>query len=236
MGRHGDDTIDEWWELVVALVDAGDYDAAEDAAKDFDKVAKDLVKDAKGISKALKDGVKDIRKYEKKRLDSDRKIVKKLMEQYVIAAQCGATDYVCQADSVTAFADLDINDVLKDAKDEYKEVLDDGKDDVKDLFLEPITQEVIDEAYAIKDEAEADALELQSDADIATQVLLVDAVADLELLRDQASGGDVGDIQDLIDQLVIDMTADIDKFNDDALNKEIPDKVEKIQKEIDKVE
>ena len=40
------------------------------------------------------------------------------MEQYVIASQCGATDYVCQAASVADFADLDINDVLKDAKDE----------------------------------------------------------------------------------------------------------------------
>ena len=242
-----DEMIDEWWDAIIALVDAGDLDDAKDAVKDFDKAAKDLVKDAdkvskdlekdaKAVSKALKDDVKDIRKYEKKVLDQDRKATKKLMDAYISLAECGATDYVCLAEATAEFADLDIDDVLDSAEIEFDEVLDDGKDDVKDLFDGDVTQETIDEAYDIKDEAEADALELQSDADTAAQALLAQAVSDLESLRDQASGGDVADIQDVIDDLIDDMTDDIDKFNDDALNKDIPDKVEKIQKEIDKEE
>ena len=59
----------------------------------------------------------------------------------------------------------------------------------------------------IKDAAAADALAFQSDADTSAQ-----AAANRELLRDQASVGDVGDIQDLIDDLVSDMTDDIDNF------------------------
>jgi hypothetical protein len=50
--------IDDWWATVTALVDAGDYAAADDAAKDFDKIAKDLVKDADKVAKALEKDAK----------------------------------------------------------------------------------------------------------------------------------------------------------------------------------
>ena len=43
-------------------------------------------------------------------------------------------------------------------------------------------------------------------------------------------------IQGLIDSMISHMTSKIDDFNDKAINDEIPDKVEKIQKEIDDAE
>jgi hypothetical protein len=240
--------IDEWQTTVQALIDAGDYAGATAAAEAFDdeakalvkaadSVAKDLEKVAKEISKELKDAVKDIRKFEKKLLDKARKLEKKLMDQAITEAQCGATNYVCLAQSTADFARINIKDVLDVARTEYKEVLDDGKDDVKALFLDvTITQVLVDEAYVIKNEAEADALEFQADADIEANAQLTQAVIDVEAIRDQATGGDVATIQAIIDTLITDMTVDIDAFNDKALIDEIPDKVQKIQDEIDDAE
>ena len=103
-------------------------------------------------------------------------------------------------------------------------------DDGKALFLDvTITQVLVDEAYVIKNEAEADALEFQADADIEANAQLTQAVIDVEAIRDQATGGDVATIQAIIDTLITDMTVDIDAFNDKALIDEIPDKVQKIQ-------
>lgn len=230
---------------INALISAGDFAGATQAAKDYDKAAKDFVKDtdktakdlekdAKNVSKALEIAVKAIRKIEEDRLDQTRKDEKDLMDLLIDFSQIAPTDYPALAQSALDYGDFYVkDDTLDIAKDNYKYVLDQAQADIDVLFEGTVTQAVIDQAIAIMNQAEIDARALQAAAEVAAPIAQATAEANAQVFLALADPADQPGIQNDIDNFNSNAAQDIASFTSKA-DQDIPKDIDKMQQDIDK--